>query len=216
MNRKEFLLGSLLAAPAITLGRQLSNETTGKVSGLMGASADPVSYQTDVLGAANPGAFQATGSNPNPFVVDAGKSRFGEVVKFLGVHPNDLKISSKDTDGQLSMFDYTGLAKVGPMLHVHLYQDEVFTIIEGEYRFVVGQETHVLKAGQTIFLPRGIPHTWIQLSDRGRLVYFLQPAGKMEEFFSLMNKMTAPPSPEEMDRIHAEHGMKVVGPPLTL
>lgn len=152
----------------------------------------------------------------DPFIVDSGKSRFGEVVRFLGVHPNDLKISSKDTGGQLSVFEYTGLGKVGPMLHIHFEQDEIFMVTEGEYRFMVGNETHVLKAGQTIFLPRGIPHTWIQLSDRGKMIYFLQPAGKMEEFFSYMNKLKERPSPEELDRIHAEHQMKVVGPPLTL
>jgi hypothetical protein len=48
------------------------------------------------------------------------------------------------------------------------------------------------------------------------MIYFLQPAGKMEEFFQHMNNLKAPPSKEEMDRIHAEHDMKVVGPPLTL
>lgn len=155
-------------------------------------------------------------STSKPFIVDEGKSRFGDVVKFLGVHPNDLKISSKDTDGQLSVFEYTGLGKVGPMLHLHMYQDEIFTVIEGEYRFVVGEDTHVLKPGQTIFLPRNIPHTWIQLTDKGKLIYFLQPAGKMEKFFSYMNTLKERPSQSEMDRIHKEHGMKVVGPPLTL
>jgi quercetin dioxygenase-like cupin family protein len=151
-----------------------------------------------------------------PFIVDAGKSRFGEVVKFLGVHPNDLKISSKDTNGQLSVFDYVGTAKVGPMLHVHLEQDEIFTIVEGSYRFVVGNDTHELHAGQTIFLPRQVPHTWIQLTDYGRMIYMLQPAGKMEEFFSVMNAMTTRPTEAEMNKIHAAHGMKVVGPPLSL
>jgi len=155
-------------------------------------------------------------STSKPFIVDEGKSRFGDVVKFLGVHPNDLKISTKDTDGQLSVFEYTGMGKVGPMLHLHMYQDEIFTIIEGEYRFVVGEDTHVLKPGQTIFLPRNIPHTWIQLTEKGKLIYFLQPAGKMEEFFSYMNTLKERPSESEMDRIHKEHGMKVVGPPLTL
>jgi quercetin 2,3-dioxygenase len=162
------------------------------------------------------GSRKNNGSGKEPFIVDAGKSRFGDDIKFLGVHPNDLKISSKDTDGQLSVFDYTGLGKVGPMLHVHFHQDEIFTVIEGEYRFVVGNATHILKTGQTIFLPRNIPHTWIQLTDKGRMIYFLQPAGKMEEFFSYMNELKERPSEAEMDRIHAEHGMKVVGPPLTL
>jgi len=102
------------------------------------------------------------------------------------------------------------------MLHIHFNQDEIFTILEGEYRFVVGGEIKVLKAGQTIFLPRNIAHTWIQLSERGKMIYFLQPAGKMEEFFSLMNSLKERPTAEEMDRIHAQHDMKVVGPPLVL
>ncbi|MDX1938277.1 MAG: cupin, partial [Flavihumibacter sp.] len=87
---------------------------------------------------------------------------------------------------------------------------------EGEYRFVVGKQTHVLTAGQTIFLPRNIPHTWIQLSDTGKMIYMLQPAGKMEEFFILMNSLKEKPSAEEMNKIHAAHQMKVVGPPLSL
>jgi quercetin dioxygenase-like cupin family protein len=142
-------------------------------------------------------------SNSKPFVIDANKSRFGDVVMFKGVNRNDLKISSKDTGGQLSVFEYRGVEKTGPSLHVHLYQDEIFTVTEGKFRFVVGDETHELSE-------------WIQLSDTGRLIYFLQPAGKMEEFFIVMNAMKTRPSDEEMDRIHSEHGMKTVGPPLTL
>jgi quercetin 2,3-dioxygenase len=191
MKRKDFLAGSLLAIPAVLAGSS--------------ALAQPVRAGASPMP-----------SNPSPFIVDAGASRFGDSAKFLGLHPNDLKISGKDTDGQLSVFEYTGLAKIGPALHMHLKQDEIFTVLEGSYRFVVGKDTHILGAGQTIFLPRNIPHTWIQLTDRGRMIYFLQPAGKMEEFFATMSQFTAPPSPAEIDRIHAEHDMKVVGPPLTL
>lgn len=151
-----------------------------------------------------------------PFTVDAGKPRVGDPMKFMGVHPNELKISSGDTDGQLSVFEYTGLAKVGPPLHIHFEQDEIFYVVEGEYRFVVGEKTMKLNVGDMAFLPRNIPHTWLQLTDHGKLVYFLQPAGKMEEFFAYMNKLTTLPSPEEMEKVHRQHNMSVVGPPLTL
>jgi quercetin dioxygenase-like cupin family protein len=151
-----------------------------------------------------------------PFQVDAGKSRFGAVEKFMGVHPNDLKVSSQDTEGELSIFEFTGLGKVGPQLHIHYHQDEIFYVVSGEYRFKVGEEMKVLKAGDTIFLPRNLPHTWLQLTDHGKLIYFLQPAGKMEEFFSYMAALKTRPSEEEMDRIHKSHGMSVLGPPLTL
>ena len=149
-------------------------------------------------------------------MVSAGKGRFNESFLFKGKSPNDIKISKKDTGNQLAVFEYIGYEKTGPALHLHFNQDEIFYVVAGEYRFVVGNDTMLLKSGDTIFLPRNIPHTWIQLTDTGRLVYLVQPAGKMEEFFRTMNSLTHPPAQEEIDRIHREHDMKVVGPPLTL
>lgn len=155
-------------------------------------------------------------SNPSKgFTVKAGEARFGIHTPFRGVNPNDMKISSKDTDGSVSVFEYIGTQKVGPNLHIHFEQDEIFYIAEGEYIFQVGNERSTLKAGDTIFLPRQVPHTWLQLSDKGKLIYLLQPAGKMEDFFLKMSSLTKPPTPEESYQIHLEHGMKVVGPPLT-
>lgn len=150
------------------------------------------------------------------FLVRSGKARHDKHTLFRGKNPNDLKISSRDTDGQLSVFEYIGVEKIGPPLHVHLEQDEIFYIVEGEFRFRLGEEDLALKAGDTIFLPRNIPHTWIQTSDRGKLLYFLQPAYKMEEFFQAMQDLGRPPTPEEDDAISLAHGMKNVGPPLNL
>lgn len=159
---------------------------------------------------------EAKATSANSFIVKSREARFGVHTPFMGVNPNDVKISGKDTNGQLAVFEYIGTQKVGPSLHVHFDQDEIFTVVEGEYLFQVGDKKDILKAGDTIFLPRQVPHTWIQLSDLGKLIYFLQPAGKMEEFFMTMNNLNARPTAEEMDKIHAAHGMKVVGPPLSL
>lgn len=150
------------------------------------------------------------------FIVKKGKNRSGRPTPFMLVNPNDAKISAKDTNGQISMFEYTGTQKIGPPLHLHYDQDEVFYIVEGEYIFQLGETKSVLKAGDTIFLPRNIQHTWIQTSDLGKLIYFLNPAGKMEEFFDEFSKVTGPPDMAAMGKMFQEHGMKLVGPPLTL
>jgi quercetin 2,3-dioxygenase len=155
-------------------------------------------------------------SNPHPFIVKSGEARFGIHTPFMGINPNDVKISGKDTDGQLAMFEYVGTQKVGPALHIHFDQDEIFTVVEGEYLFQVGEKKEILKAGDTIFLPRKIPHTWIQTSDQGKLIYMVQPAGKMEDFFLKMNSLKGMPTEEDFQKITLEHGMKNVGPPLSL
>ena len=149
------------------------------------------------------------------FVVLGGKSRFNETTK-LGPNSNDIKVSKKDTRNLLSIFEYTGYEKSGPPLHLHFSQDEIFQVTEGSYRFVVGKEQMQLNVGDTIFLPRNVPHTWLQLTDKGKLTYMVQPAGTMEEFFRTMSTLTKQPSSEEAQKIHLAHAMKVVGPPLSL
>jgi mannose-6-phosphate isomerase-like protein (cupin superfamily) len=158
----------------------------------------------------------STFRNKKGFKVNAGKDRFDQPIKYRGVNPNDVKISSKDTDGQLTVLEYVGFEKIGPPLHLHFDQDEIFYVVEGEYLFQLDTERMTLKAGDTIFLPRAVPHTWLQLTDKGKLVYFLQPSGQMEEFFKKMNELQGPPTPELIQQIHQAHGMKVVGPPISL
>lgn len=150
------------------------------------------------------------------FIVKAGDARFGTHTPFKGINPNDLKVSAKDTNGMLSVFEYIGREKTGPALHVHFEQDELFYVVEGNYRFQVGDKTLLAGPGDTVFGPRNVPHTWIQLSDAGKLVYSVQPAGKLEAFFSLMSQLASPPSARESEEIHRAHGMKVIGPPLSL
>ncbi|RYY56081.1 MAG: cupin domain-containing protein [Chitinophagaceae bacterium] len=168
---------------------------------------------TPVAVMANPWSLQV--SEKNPFLVKAGKARTEEKIMFKGIHPNDCKISGADTDGALAMFEYTGLAKTGPSMHLHLAQDEIFYVVEGRYRFVVGGNTMEVTAGDTVFLPRNVAHTWVQLTDQGKMIYQVQPAGNMEDFFRVMNGFKAPPTKEEVEKIHLEHGMKLIGPALT-
>jgi len=151
------------------------------------------------------------------FKVNAGEDRFGEHSKMMGVTANilDVKVSSQDTDGQLTVFEQTGLTpKGGPPLHIHPYQDEMFYVIEGEYKFQVGEDKYQMNPGDTIFLPRNVPHAFIQITDKARMVLSFQPSGKMEEFFRKTAEWTSPPSKEEIEKVFEEHEMKIVGPPL--
>jgi quercetin dioxygenase-like cupin family protein len=147
-------------------------------------------------------------------VVRAGKDRFDAPIKYRGVNPNDVKVSTRDTEGQLAIFEYVGFEKIGPPLHVHFNQDETFYVVEGTYLVQVGEEKYQLTAGDTIFLPRNVPHTWLQLSEKGKMFYLVQPAGKMEAFFEKMNALPGPPTEAQVQQIHLEHEMKILGPPL--
>ncbi len=149
------------------------------------------------------------------FVVKANGSRYNEsTVLFGGTSPNDCKVSGKDTGGSLAVFEYTGNVKGGPPLHIHHKQDEIFFIVEGEYTFKVGNDIYQLTKGDTIFLPRQVPHAFAQTSEKGRMYFMFQPAGKMEDYFRKLARFKGQPKPEEAAALFSEHEMKVVGPPL--
>lgn len=155
--------------------------------------------------------------SPKAFVAKAGEGRYHGHIQLSGVNVNiqDVKVSGKDTDGDFAMFEQTGLSPGrGVPLHIHPAQDEIFRILEGEYHFQVGDEKHRLKAGDAIFLPRNVAHAWIQVSQTGKTLVMVQPAGKLEDFFVTMSGLQKPPTLEELAKHFSDNDMKVVGPPM--
>lgn len=149
-----------------------------------------------------------------PFVVQTNQTRFNE--NLGGGSRNDLKISAKDTDGQLAIFEIHSKGKTGPALHIHYDQDEIVSIIEGDYLFQVGAEKMKLKVGDTLFIPRGTPHAFVHLGEgTGRKTSTYQPAGNIEEMFrqiGLLKELT----PEKIQAAMGVNNSKVVGKPLTV
>lgn len=151
------------------------------------------------------------------FKIKAGEGRIHGHITLKGVNSNilDVKVSGKDTDGGLAIFEQTGLSPGrGTPLHIHHFQDEIFYVLQGEYHFLVGADKHQLKGGDSIFLPRKMPHAWTQVSDKAKMTVIVQPAGKLEEFFVTMAALKEEPSKEQVAKIFSDHEMEIVGPPL--
>ena len=70
------------------------------------------------------------------FRVGAQKDRYQEELLIMGGR-FDLKVSSRDTGGDLCIYDTFRESKGGPALHRHHSQDEWFYVIEGELTFWV-------------------------------------------------------------------------------
>jgi quercetin dioxygenase-like cupin family protein len=153
------------------------------------------------------------------FKIAAGEGRIHGHIKLKGVNSNvlDVKISGSDTGGDLAIFEQTSLSQgKGTPLHIHHAQDEIFFIIEGSYKFQVGDDKHDLTTGDSIFLPRKVAHSWTQVSERGKMNVVMQPAGKLENFFVTIAALNHEPSQQEIAKIFADNDMQVVGPPLKI
>ena len=96
-------------------------------------------------------------------------------------------------------------------------------MLEGEARFDLDGEQLVARPGTTVFMPRGVPHTFRVSSPVAVMLGIMTP-GAFEELFRRLGvpaaERTLPPAgvvPFDVERVMAEQtrlGTQVVGPPL--
>jgi mannose-6-phosphate isomerase-like protein (cupin superfamily) len=61
-------------------------------------------------------------------------------------------------------------------LHLHRSDDEAWIVLEGQLGFRVGEEEHVLGAGESLLVTRGTPHSyWNATSAPARYVLVMTP-----------------------------------------
>ncbi len=142
-------------------------------------------------------------------VVAADQDRFGESHS-LGFSRIRFKVGTHETGGGLFVIEHENLLRGGPPLHLHLYQDEWFYVMEGEVLFQVGSQRTRLGPGESVLGPRRIPHTFSATGEKpGHMLIAYTPAGKMEDFF----RATAIPNPPPLDAaIFKKYEMEFVAP----
>lgn len=87
-----------------------------------------------------------------------------------------LKATAEQTAGQLSIVEVLEPEGGGPP-HVHHREDEGFWILEGRFRFEVGEERFEAAPGDFVWGPREIPHRFDCLEGPGRMLYLFTPGG---------------------------------------
>lgn len=131
----------------------------------------------------------------------------------------EIKARAEDTNGALGVVEADLYRGFCPPLHVHSREDEAFYILEGEVRFVQGDDDRVVGQGTWVWGPRGVAHTFKVESERARMLIFMTPGGfeRMFEEGGTPTSEAAEPPVEEYDPAEAiemakRFGFEVVGP----
>jgi quercetin dioxygenase-like cupin family protein len=74
-------------------------------------------------------------------------------------------VRGEQSNGELAVLEAVNAPGEGPPLHVHTREDETVYVLEGEFRWKLGDETSVTGPGSFVFIPRGLQHTWQVLGD---------------------------------------------------
>jgi quercetin dioxygenase-like cupin family protein len=142
----------------------------------------------------------------------------GDKQAFLGGGLHTWKVLAEETDGAFFLFeDALSKGKTTP-LHRHPEADETVYVLEGEILVNVdGRESRVGTGGMS-FVPRGVAHAFLVVSDGARLLTLKTP-GVGQEFYRDASEPATDDTSNKVDiaRVQAsakQHsGIELLGPP---
>ena len=97
-----------------------------------------------------------------PFAVQA---REGTALKTPIGDEVTIKATTRPTNGSLTVLELVIGPKKGPALHTHLREDELWYVLEGDFRFKAGGAMLRASTGGMAFGPRGTAHAFQNVGD---------------------------------------------------
>lgn len=93
-------------------------------------------------------------------------------------------LSGAQTGGAFTLLEALVPPDTGPPPHAHQAEEETFVLLEGDLSFTVDGQTHAAAAGTTVFVPRGVVHSFANVGTTpARMLFMYSPAG-MEGMFA--------------------------------
>ena len=131
------------------------------------------------------------------------------------------KVSSDDSQGQLSIVDHRVPAGFAPPPHIHQASDEAFLVLDGEFEGFCGDQAWRAGPGSLVYLPHGIPHGFtVSAAGPGRIIVVVSPGG-FDQFVAAAGepardlRLPEPvaPDPARLTQLAAAHGIQILPPP---
>ena len=150
-----------------------------------------------------------------PFAVQAGEGTTLETPIGDAV---TIKAATGQTSGLLTVLELVIGPNKGPALHTHVREDELWYVIEGNFRFKAGTAMLRASTGGMAFGPRGTPHAFQNIGETpGRLLVITTPSGLerfFEEFAALVPGPAGSASPGALAAVGHANWIEFTGPPL--
>ena len=127
------------------------------------------------------------------------------------------KVTGEDTAGAMDYFTVEVAPHGGPPLHVHHVQEESIHVLKGRFKVRVGEQTGVLETGGFAYLPAGLPHAFLNLTDQDGLLVVVYTPGGGHRFYEEFGPAARAAGADRaaLAAIFTKHGMTLLGPPLT-
>ena len=132
-----------------------------------------------------------------------------------------VKATAEQTGGAFGLWEAVAAPGSSPPMHIHHAQDESFYVLEGAITVFCGEQTITGGPGSFVFLPRGVPHTFVVEGDQpARFIGLSTPGGAEGYFLAVGTEPETDGLPPQrpldiplLQRWAEPFGMEIVGPP---
>jgi quercetin dioxygenase-like cupin family protein len=123
------------------------------------------------------------------------------------------RLTGADTKGAYSLFEYVvppGLG--GPPTHIHSKEDELFTCVQGKVEVELDGRTHHLGQGDSLLMPRGVPHVFRNpFDEETRIVAVVSPPG-LENYYQELSELPPGRDMKLVAQVMDRHGLSLRKP----
>lgn len=127
------------------------------------------------------------------------------------------KVTGEETGGAFDYFTVEVSPHGGPPLHVHHDQEETIHVLTGRFKVRIGDEESTLDVGGFAYMPSGLPHAFLNLTDEPGEVIVVYTPGGGHKFYEELGPLTRNGNPdrETVAAVFTKYGMTLLGPPLS-
>ena len=116
--------------------------------------------------------------------LDTSMMYMGSIMSFL--------VRARDTDGRFAMVEYRARPGNEPPPHVHLWEHEIYFVLEGKIEFHCEDQVETIGPGETIFLPKAKAHAFYIRSEYLRTLIITvataDESAALDSYFASMAK----------------------------
>jgi quercetin dioxygenase-like cupin family protein len=133
----------------------------------------------------------------------------------------EVKVSSEESNGELTVMEMTMPPGMGPPPHTHA-EGETVRVLDGTLRYHIGGESFEGGPGTTFHIPAGTVENFEPTGDKPLRVLVVYTPGGIDQFFSEAGEPAqsreippppeSPPDVERLAQIGARYGLDIKAP----
>ncbi len=129
-----------------------------------------------------------------------------EIIEILGVLSNEIVVSSESSNNTCCVFIETTPPGGGPPPHKHLREEEIFTVLDGDYEFFADGLWTPMEKGRSVLSRRDTFHAFRNVGMSFGRMMLMTNNGGIDSYFRAISRWRMPDDAGALREVSAHYG----------